>query len=52
MTDGLIGDNLLSGILDELQGRIIDDDAKVMEIAAKKNIVEDSKKTRYTILIQ
>jgi Holliday junction resolvase RusA-like endonuclease len=45
-------DNLLSGILDELRGRIIDDDAQVMEITAKKNIVDNSEKTRYTILIQ
>jgi Holliday junction resolvase RusA-like endonuclease len=45
-------DNLLSGIIDELRGRIIDDDAQVMEITAKKNIVDTTEKTRYSILIQ
>lgn len=45
-------DNLLSGILDELQGSIIDDDSQIMEIIAKKNIVDPAEKTRYTILIQ
>jgi len=45
-------DNLLSGILDELRGRIIDDDAQVMEITAKKNIIDNAEQTRYTIFIQ
>jgi len=45
-------DNLLSGILDELQGRIIDDDSQVMEIKAKKNIIDDEENTRYSVLIQ
>ncbi len=45
-------DNLLSGILDELRGRIIEDDSQVMEIKAKKIIVDTMEKTRYTILIQ
>ena len=45
-------DNLLSGILDGLQGRIIYDDSQVMEIKAKKNIIDNAEKTRYTVFIQ
>jgi len=45
-------DNLLSGIFDELKGTIIDDDSRVMEIIAKKNVIEDEENTRYTVLIQ
>lgn len=45
-------DNLLSGILDELQGSIINDDSQVIEIKAKKNIIDIHEKTRYTVFIQ
>ena len=45
-------DNLLSGIMDELKGRIIIDDDQVMEITAKKNIIDDEKQSYYTITIQ
>ena len=42
-------DNLLGGVIDALKGLIITDDDLVMELIAKKHIITDEEKTRYTI---
>jgi Holliday junction resolvase RusA-like endonuclease len=44
-------DNLLSGILDVLEGIIINNDSQVKSIVAVKNVIEEEVDTRYTVSI-